>query len=145
MKRSPEKTSKIMAAVKSKNTKPEIILRKSLWKSGYRFRVNYSKLPGKPDIILTKVKIAIFCDGDFWHGHNWFVRGFDNLDEELSRYSDYWKKKILTNIARDKKATAELENMNWLVLRFWESDIYNNINLCVQIIDDSYRNRMKLR
>ena len=65
--RSPEITHKIMSSIKSKNTRPELLLRKALWRKNMRYRVNYKKLPGKPDIVFTKPKVAIFCDGDFWH------------------------------------------------------------------------------
>ena len=75
--RTPEVTHKIMSAIKSKDTKPELLLRKALWKNKIRYRVNYKKLPGKPDIVITKNKIAIFCDGDFWHGHNWAIQRND--------------------------------------------------------------------
>ena len=80
--RDPATTHKIMASIPSKNTRPEIALRKALWHMNFRYRVNYKALPGKPDIVFTKQKLAIFCDGDFWHGHNWAVRGLSSLDEE---------------------------------------------------------------
>jgi len=118
MPRTPEITYKIMSAVKSKNTKPEIKLRRELWSRGLRFRVNYKKLFGKPDIVFTKAKIVIFCDGDFWHGHNWAIRGLPSLNAELEKYNKYWSLKILTNIERDKKVTFKLEKDGWIVLRF---------------------------
>ena len=68
-----------MSAIKAKDTRPELILRKALWKRKHRYRVNYKKLPGKPDIAFTKYKVAVFCDGDFWHGHNWALRGLSSL------------------------------------------------------------------
>jgi DNA mismatch endonuclease (patch repair protein) len=73
-----------MSSVKSKNTISEITLRKALWRQGLRFRVNYKELPGKPDIVFTRAKVAVFCDGDYWHGHNWALRGLKDLDEELT-------------------------------------------------------------
>ena len=77
--RDPNITHKIMSAIKAKDTRPELILRKALWKRKHRYRVNYKKLPGKPDIAFTKYKVAVFCDGDFWHGHNWALRGLSSL------------------------------------------------------------------
>ena len=71
MSRDSRITHKIMASIPQKNTKPELLLRRSLWHEGMRYRVNYRKLPGKPDIVFTRPKIAVFVDGDFWHGHNW--------------------------------------------------------------------------
>lgn len=127
-KRNPKITSKIMSSIKSKDTKPELRLRKALWKNGFRYRVNYKKLPGKPDIVFTKKKVAIFVDGDFWHGNNWRLRGLSSLDEELSTYSDFWKTKITTNIARDQRVNEELKSQGWIVLRYWESDIKSNLD-----------------
>lgn len=134
IKRSPEISHKIMSAIKSKNTKPELLLRKHLWKEGFRYRVNYAKLPGKPDIVFTKYNIAIFCDGDFWHGHNWVIRKLPSLEVELSGYSEYWRNKIRKNIQRDSEVNKILRDMGWNVIRFWESDIKNNIDSCVSIV-----------
>ena len=92
--RNPQITHKIMSSIPSKGTKPELLLRKALWSQKLRYRVNYKKLPGKPDIVFTKYQIAIFCDGDFWHGHNWAIRGLNSLEEELEGYSDFWRQKI---------------------------------------------------
>lgn len=107
-----------MSSIKQRDTEPELILRKALWRQGFRYRVNYLRLPGKPDIVFTKAKLAIFCDGDFWHGHNWAIRGLASLDDELNSYSNFWKEKILKNIDRDKKVNDELNSMGWRVLRF---------------------------
>jgi DNA mismatch endonuclease (patch repair protein) len=112
-----------MSAVKSKNTRPEMNLRRALWAKGMRYRVNIKTLPGKPDIVFSKAKIALFCDGDFWHGHNWVIRGLSCLDEELSRYTQFWKDKILGNIERDSVNTEKLKSEGWEVIRFWENDI----------------------
>jgi len=111
MARDPQITHKIMSSVKSKDTRPEIALRKALWSMGLRYRINYKKLTGKPDIVFTKAKIAVFCDGDYWHGHNWAVRGLKSLDEELSHYSEFWSNKIRENISRDETVNNELKNM----------------------------------
>ena len=127
-------THKIMAAIPSKNTEPELILRKALWKENLRYRVNYKKLPGKPDIVFTKYCVAVFCDGDYWHGHNWAIRGLGSLEEELAGYSEFWRNKILSNIERDAKNNRLLQDMGWKVIRLWESDIRADINGCVQRI-----------
>lgn len=135
--RKPEVTHKIMSAIKSKDTKPELLLRKALWKNKIRYQVNYKKLPGKPDIVITKHRIAVFCDGDFWHGHNWAIRGLQSFEEELQGYSDYWKNKILKNVERDKKNTKLLNAMGWRVIRIWESDIERNLEECVETIKEA--------
>lgn len=136
--RTPEVTHKIMSSIKSKNTEPEMILRKALWAQGFRYRVNYKKLPGKPDVVFTRKKIAVFCDGDFWHGHNWALRGIPSLEDELATYSDFWREKILRNIARDKENTAKLEQDGWIVIRLWESEIRSNLDECVKRVSDCY-------
>ena len=138
--RDSETTHKIMSAIKSKDTEPELIIRKELWRRGYRYRVNYKKLPGKPDIVFTKAKVVVFCDGDFWHGHNWALRGLPSLEEELKSYSEFWKKKILRNIERDNENNAKLAECGWTVIRLWESDIRKNLDDCILQIEAAYQN-----
>lgn len=134
--RDPKTTHKIMSAVKSKDTRPELKLRKALWHKNLRFRVNYKKLPGKPDIVFTKYKVAIFCDGDFWHGHNWALRGKASLEEELEGYSEYWRAKILKNIERDSETDKTLKALGWTVVRIWENDIKTDVDQCVAAIQE---------
>lgn len=138
MGRDPKITHKIMASVKSKDTRPEIALRKALWHQGLRFRVNYKKLPGKPDIAFTKVKVAVFCDGDYWHGHNWALRGLKDLDEELSKYSEFWAKKIRGNVQRDEDVNQRLAELGWRVIRIWESEIEKNVSECAKQVQEAY-------
>lgn len=130
-KREPNVTHKIMSSIPSKNTEPELMLRKALWKENLRYRVNYTILPGKPDIVFTKYRVVVFCDGDFWHGHNWAIRGLKSLDEELAGYSDFWRSKIIRNIKRDAEVNNTLKSQGWDVIRFWESDIRGNLEECV--------------
>jgi DNA mismatch endonuclease (patch repair protein) len=119
-----------MSAIKSKDTKPEVFFRKSLWKWGVRYRKNV-KLFGKPDIAIKKYKLVIFIDGDFWHGNNWKIRNLPSLEDELANYSDFWKKKILANVERDKKVNEYYISSGWMVLRFWQSDIEKNLTACM--------------
>lgn len=132
-----------MSAIKSKDTKPELLLRKTLWHRDLRYKVNYRSLPGKPDIVFTKVKLAVFCDGDYWHGHNWALRGMTCLEDELKGYSDYWKDKILGNISRDQANTSLLISEGWAVVRIWESEIKSDVNKCADIIEAEYRKRQE--
>lgn len=136
--RTKEITHKIMSSIHSKNTRPEMLLRRMLWKEGFRYRVNYKKLAGKPDIVFTKAKLVVFCDGDFWHGHNWALRGYENLEDELKHYNDFWAKKITKNIERDRENTISLQNEGWTVLRFWASDIETNPTECIEKIKEAY-------
>ena len=137
--RDPQVTHKIMASIHSKDTAPELALRKALFSRGLRFRVNYKKLKGHPDIVFTKAKLVVFVDGDFWHGHNWALRGYKDLDDELSHYSKYWADKIRANIARDVTVNQVLENEGWTVIRFWESEINKDLKTCCDLVFDQYQ------
>lgn len=117
---SSEQRRKNMQHIRAKDSKIEVALRHALWAKGYRYRKNYHLLPGKPDIALTKNKIAIFCDGEFFHGKDWEVL---KPRLEKSNNSDYWIKKILRNKERDDEVNKKLLFMGWTVIRFWGSDI----------------------
>lgn len=121
-----------MSRIKSKNTKIEVRLRKALWHSGIRYRINYSVLPGKPDIAITKYRIAIFCDGEFWHGKDWGTKR-----AKIATNRDYWIPKIEKNIDRDTQIDKELYALGWQVLRFWGKDIEKNLELCVNEVHDA--------
>lgn len=101
--------------------------------------MNYKKLKGKPDIVFTKLKVAIFIDGDFWHGNNWKLRGLNSFEDELARYDDYWKQKLLRNIERDKEVNQELENNGWFVIRVWESEVKSDLTGVVDKIEVALR------
>ena len=129
-----EQRRKNMQRIRSSDTEIEQILRKALWKKGYRYRKNYDKLPGQPDIALTKYHIAIFCDGEFFHGKDW-----DRLEEKLktSNNSEYWTAKIRRNIERDNEVERLLRAEGWTVLRFWGKDIKKHTDECVRIIEET--------
>lgn len=128
----PEQRRKNMQAIKSKDTAIELSLRKALWQKGIRYRKNYRELPGKPDIAITKHKIAIFCDSEFWHGYDW-----ENRKNWIKSGHDYWYPKIERNMRRDQEVNNELSNMGWTVLRFWGFQIKKELNGCVQNIEDA--------
>lgn len=120
-----------MQHIRGKDSKPEIILRQALWKKGIRYRKNYKRLPGCPDIVLTRYKIAIFVDGDFWH-----ARGYqDNPGSQINTNKSFWQQKLTRNVERDKEVNDRLTQMGWLVLRFWESDICKNLPHVLEEID----------
>jgi len=131
--RKKEVTHKIMSSIRSKDTEPEKLLGKALWSMGLRYRKHY-KIEGRPDFVLVRTKIAIFCDGDFWHGNNWRLRKMKNRKEELLSYSDFWKKKISGNIERDKKVNRILKKNEWTVIRFWESQIRKSPERCAKAV-----------
>lgn len=128
-----EQRHKNMAAIRAKDTKPEMIVRRYLWKHGYRYRLNYRRLPGKPDIVLRKYKSCIFINGCFWHGHNL------QYDNETLRYDDfplssecckiprtnrdYWVKKIMRNQERDAEVKQKLSKMGWNSITIWECEL----------------------
>ncbi|WP_270515425.1 very short patch repair endonuclease [Pediococcus acidilactici] len=126
---SSEKTRQRMSRVHSKNGEDEVILKKMLWHQGIRYRKNYNKLPGKPDIAITKYKIAVFIDGEFWHGFDW-----DNYKTHIKSNRDYWIKKIEYNIAHDKIVNQKLTDQGWTVLRFWSKKVLKNPEYYCQII-----------
>ena len=125
--------SENMRRIKSKDTSIELLLRKRLWQEGIRYRKNYSCLPGKPDIAITKYKIAIFCDGEFFHGKDW-----NTLKQRLSKgqNSKYWVDKIERNITRDRINDKMLLYYDWVVLHFWENDIKNDLENCIETIKE---------
>lgn len=125
---------KNMQRIRSKNTQIEVILRKALWNKGYRYRKNFKDLPGKPDIAITKYKIAIFCDGEFFHGKDWDIL---KLRLENSNNSEYWVNKISRNIQRDDQINKALLFMGWTVIRFWGNDIKKNIDECIRVIEET--------
>ena len=125
-----EQRSNIMRHVRSKDTTPEKVLRLALWHRGIRYRKNYRKVSGTPDIALTRYRIAIFVDGDFWHAREHEA----NPGEQITSNIDYWKKKLTRNVERDKEVNDMLTEDGWLVLRFWESDIKKDIETCVERI-----------
>lgn len=124
----PER-SNLMRKIKSNNTTPEITLRKALWAEGVRYRLNVSKLPGKPDIVINKKKIVIFIDGEFWHGYNW-----EDKKSKIKSNTNYWIKKIERNMERDKLNNQKLTSMGYQVFRFWEHEIKKNLSYCISKI-----------
>ena len=115
---------KAMRANKSKDTSIELILRRALWRRGIRYRKNVSSVLGSPDIAIPKYKMAIFCDGEFWHGKR-----------DISKCNKYWLEKIKRNKERDLEITIQLRDEGWTVLRFWEKEIRENIDGCVEIVE----------
>ncbi len=129
-----EQRRKNMQNIKGKDTTIEVILRKALWRKGYRYRKNYKKLPGSPDIALTKYKIAIFCDSEFFHGKDW-----DILKARLEKgnNSEFWASKILRNMERDEEVNRRLMLLGWTVIRFWGEDIMNDLEECVKTVGEA--------
>ncbi len=124
-----EATSRRMANVKLKHGVEESLLAKGLWAAGIRYRLNYRKVPGSPDIAITKHKIAVFVDGEFWHGYDW-----ENRKRKLIRNREYWIEKIEENIARDKKVDAALIEKGWRPVHFWSKEVIKDVEHCLSTI-----------
>ena len=129
-----EQRHKNMKNIRSKDTSIELKLRKELWRRGYRYRKNYTELPGKPDIVLTKYKIAIFCDSEFFHGKDWEVL---KAKVEKGNNGEYWSKKIQENITRDNEKDKALNALGWTVIHFWGKDILKKTDECVKVIEET--------
>ena len=125
-----EQRRRNMQLVKSKDSQMELRLRKALWHLGYRYRKNYAKLEGKPDIVLVKYKIVVFCDSEFWHGYDW-----ENKRNEIKSNQEFWISKIERNMERDIEVNNILQSQNWIVLRFWGNEIKNNLGGCIRLIE----------
>lgn len=123
---------------KSKDTKPELLLRKELWKRGLRYRKNYKGVSGKPDIVFLKAKIAVFVDGKMWHGYNW-----DKQKNDFKSHREFWIPKIEQNMARDSIVNQTLTEQGWQVLRFWDFEIKKDLFTCANQIEQTYRNKRK--
>ncbi len=123
-----------MSKVHLKGGKTETLLAKALWKKGYRYRKNYKKIPGSPDIAITSKKMAIFVDGEFWHGYDWIRR-----KEKLKSNKEYWIAKIEENMVRDKRNDKLLKEMGWKVIHFWENEIKKNLMSCLAKIENSLK------
>lgn len=130
LKTTPE-ISKRMKALSHKKSKVESVLAKALWHKGYRYRLNYKDLPGTPDIALTKYKIAIFVDGEFWHG-----KDFEKTKEKLKNNKDYWIEKIEENIQRDIRNDNLLRQMEWIPLHFWSEEVQKYCDYCLAEIEE---------
>lgn len=117
----PEQRRKTMQAVKSKDSNIELTLRKELWRRGLRYRKNVSGIIGHPDIAFKGIKIAVFCDSEFWHGYDW-----ENRKKDFKSHQDFWIPKIERNIQRDIEVNNALQNEGWIVLRFWGKEILKN-------------------
>ncbi len=125
----PEQRHKNMKAVKNKDSRIELVLRKELWNRGLRYQKNSKKVYGHPDIVFIGKKVAIFCDSEFWHGYNWDIR-----KNEIKTNRNFWINKIERNIARDNEVNAVLESRGWIVLRFWGNEILKETDKCVNKI-----------
>lgn len=125
-----------MAAVRRRDTRPEIALRRALFARGARFRVDFPRAPGHPDIAFTRAKVAVFVDGAMWHGAGWRERGFSTMEEQFASAAtrDFWIKKIRRNMARDDEVNRALRHSGWEVIRVFDTDVARDLDAIVERI-----------
>ena len=131
-----ERVSYTMSRIRSTNTSIEVALRKALWAAGLRYRKNYPYAIGKPDVAFPGLRVAVFCDSSFWHGRDWNERR-----PKIKSNPEYWRKKIAGNITRDKDVNQLLAGEGWLVLRFWDNDITQRLDECVDAVVAALKSR----
>lgn len=135
-----EQRHRNMQNINAKDTVIEVKFRKALWHKGYRYLKNYKDLPGKPDIVLTKQRIVIFCDSEFFHGKDWEVL---KPRLEKSNNGEFWQKKIARNIEHDDEVNKQLLFLGWTVIRFWGKDIMKNTDECIRVVEETiFDNRL---
>lgn len=122
-----------MRAVRNRDSTAELAVRRRLWANGIRYRLNV-KLPGKPDLVFPGKRVAVFIDGDLWHGNSWRVRGLPSLEAQFPNRTDWWVAKIRRNMERDREVNGLLSAAGWTVLRFWETDVLGSPDEVIEII-----------
>jgi len=142
MTRDPAVTSRIMAAVRNRDTRPELLLRRELHRRGLRYRLR-SNIVGKPDLIFAVARVAVFVDGDYWHGNTWRLRGRKSIEEYYAALTngEFWYQKISATMSRDVSVNNALRSEGWLVLRIWESDIQASLKANADLVEESVRAR----
>jgi DNA mismatch endonuclease (patch repair protein) len=123
------KRSKIMSKIRGKDTKPEILLRKALWKEGIRYRKDFKKLPDKPDIAVPMYKLAIFVDGEYWHGYDW-----ENRKSKIKTNRDFWIPKLERNMQREREVNSLLKDLGYTVMRFWSKEVFKNLDVVIATV-----------
>lgn len=141
--RDPAVTSKIMRAVRSKNTKPEVALRRAVHAQGGRFRIHTRDVPGKPDIAVKSRKVAVFVNGDLWHGNpeEWQRRGRTSLADMFPNRTAWWVEKIQRNVARDREVDRQLHDAGWRVIRIWASEVMTDVNAAAATVVTALKQR----
>ncbi|MGI8574610.1 MAG: very short patch repair endonuclease [Egibacteraceae bacterium] len=124
----PEVTRRVMQANKGRDTRPELTLRHELHARGLRYRLHPRDVPGCPDLVIRSIRLAVFLDGDMWHGNEHRRRGLDSLADLFPTRTDFWVSKIERNVQRDREVTRQLEQGGWTVVRVWESEVREDLS-----------------
>lgn len=139
--RDPAITSRMMAAVKAKNTKPETTLRRALFARGLRYRIHDKRLPGRPDLVFSSARVVVFVDGDFWHGQGWKERGLSGFEEQFPSNREFWVRKIKRNVERDIEVNEMLKHQAWMVIRVLESAVKADLERVAAAIEAEVKRR----
>ena len=129
-----KQVNKKMQAIKASGTKPELLMAKALWAKGYRYRKNNKSVFGTPDLTFKGNKLAIFVDGEYFHGKDW-----DTEKYRIKTNRNFWWSKIESNMKRDKQVNEELVKRGWKVLRFWSKEIRKNLASCIEEIEQNLK------
>lgn len=133
-----------MSRVRNRDTQPELLLRRAVWRRGLRYRLR-SSLPGRPDLVFPSARLAVFVDGDFWHGHGWRERGFHSMEEQFEgrNNAEFWRRKIARNVERDAEVSRRLAESGWMVLRLLESDVRRDTEAAADRVENAVRRGRK--
>jgi len=127
----------MMAAVRNADTGAELALRRALHSLGIRYRLQAKDVFGRPDVVIRKYRVAVFVDGDMWHGNEHVRRGLPSLEAMFPTNTEYWCDKIRHNMQRDREVTSRLEREGWAVLRFWAADVLGNPDQAARAVRDA--------
>lgn len=141
VKRDEATTSRMMAAVRSTDTKAELALRHALHRLGIRYRVQARDVFGRPDIVIRKYRIAVFVDGDMWHGNEHVRRGLPNMEAMFPSNTQFWCDKIRRNMQRDREVSAQLDSEGWTVFRFWATDVQADPDSAARVVQETVARR----
>lgn len=137
--RDPTVTSRIMSRVGHKDSRAELLLRSRLHQRGVRYRLHAHDVTGRPDLVIRSLRLAVFVDGDFWHGNEHRRRGLGSLEDLFPTNTNWWVTKIRRNIERDKQVAAHLEEQGWTVLRLWESEVLADPERAAERVHDAVK------
>ncbi|CAN5736113.1 MAG: very short patch repair endonuclease [Euzebyales bacterium] len=128
-----------MRSNRAKDTKPELALRRALHARGLRYRLHAADVPGRPDLVIRSLRLAVFIDGDFWHGNRWRLRGLARLEDDFHSNRAFWVAKITRNVERDRAVNERLAADDWTVVRVWESDVLRDVDRVADLVEEAIR------
>lgn len=132
-------TRRVMQSNRSRDTKPELLLRRELHRRGVRYRLHATDVCGRPDLVIRTLRVAVFVDGDFWHGNRWRLRGLARLEDDFHNNRDFWVAKIRRNVQRDREVNERLAEEGWTVVRVWENEILADIGRVADRVQEAIR------